>query len=81
MGVRLVDAVEEDDLGQRRALDGGERMVDSLKDQIAAWDERLSIRETMLRRQFSTLETQLGTLRNQSTWLSGQLAGLAANNG
>lgn len=75
------DAIRSDTGQLTTAIDGGERMVDSLKDQIAAWDERLSIRETMLRRQFSTLETQLGTLRNQSTWLSGQLAGLAANNG
>lgn len=44
--------------------------------QIAAWDARLAIRETTLRRQYSAMEVALGNLKNQSTWLSGQISGL-----
>ncbi len=47
-----------------------------LKQRIAAWDLRLAQRETNLTRQFTAMEKALGALSNQSTWLSGQLAGL-----
>ena len=44
--------------------------------QIAAWDVRLATRESTLRRQYAAMETALGSLRNQSTWLSGQISSL-----
>lgn len=50
--------------------------VKSLDDAIADWDVRLRLREQALRRQFTGLEAALGTLKNQSTWLSGQISGL-----
>lgn len=62
-------------------IEGGQRRVDDLGDQIEAWDTRLALKETSLRRQFSSLEVMLGRLRDQSNWLAGQLAGLMANNG
>jgi flagellar hook-associated protein 2 len=43
---------------------------------IADWDLRLALRKTTLTRQFTAMETALGTLQNQSTWLSGQLSSL-----
>jgi flagellar hook-associated protein 2 len=43
---------------------------------IADWDLRLALRKDSLTRQFTAMETALGTLQNQSTWLSGQLSSL-----
>lgn len=50
--------------------------VRGLGDQVAAWDTRLALRRSNLERQYSALETALGSLQTQSSWLSGQLAGL-----
>ena len=36
----------------------------------------MSQRQTNLRKQFAGMETALSNLRNQSTWLSGQLSAL-----
>jgi flagellar hook-associated protein 2 len=53
---------------------------DSLKkgyeDQISAWDLRLAKRKETLTRQFTAMETALSSLRNQSTWLAGQINSL-----
>ena len=61
------------------AIEGRKELSTDLAEQIAAWDIRLDLREQALRRQFSNLEIALGRLQNQSSWLSGQLAGLYAN--
>jgi flagellar hook-associated protein 2 len=50
----------------------------TLTKDIEAWDVRLAARETTLRRQYAAMETALGTLKNQSTWLAGQISGLPA---
>jgi flagellar hook-associated protein 2 len=52
-------------------------MIKSLNDQIDNWDVRLVNRQTTLQRQYSNLEVVLGKLKNQSTWLASQLAGLS----
>jgi len=44
------------------------------KEQIADWDDRLASREALLKTQYANLETALGKLKDQSTWLAGQLA-------
>ncbi|MGY1815468.1 flagellar filament capping protein FliD [Blastococcus sp. SYSU D00820] len=43
---------------------------------IADWDIRLELRKTTLTRQFTAMETALGTLQNQSSWLASQIGGL-----
>jgi flagellar hook-associated protein 2 len=43
---------------------------------IDAWDVRLAARETSLRRQYAAMEQALGTLRDQSNWLAGQISSL-----
>jgi len=43
---------------------------------ISDWDLRLALRKDTLTRQFTSMEKALGTLQNQSNWLSGQLASL-----
>ncbi|SDT75920.1 flagellar filament capping protein FliD [Actinoplanes derwentensis] len=57
-------------------ITGRKNEIDSLNEQIDNWDVRLSLRKEALQRQYAALETSLGTLKNQSSWLSGQLAGL-----
>jgi flagellar hook-associated protein 2 len=51
--------------------------IKGLNDQVSAWDVRLESRKTALQRQFSNLEVALGKMQQQSSWLAGQLAGLA----
>lgn len=58
------------------AIAGRKSEAATLDRSIAGWDVRLARREETLRRQFTGLETALSKLRNQSSWLSGQLAGL-----
>lgn len=62
------------------AEDARKNRIKNLNTQVEAWELRLEKRETALRRQYTALETLLGQLANQSQWLSGQLAGLNANN-
>lgn len=57
-------------------IDGRERQIDLLDDQIERWDVRLELRETALRRQFSAMETALGRMQQQGQWLAGQLSSL-----
>lgn len=58
------------------AVSGTQARIKSLDKQIAAWDPRLAIKEATLQRKFSGLETSLSNMKNQSTWLSGQIAKL-----
>jgi flagellar hook-associated protein 2 len=50
--------------------------ISQLNDQVAAWDTRLTTRRAALQRQYSALEVALGKLKDQQSWLSGQLASL-----
>jgi flagellar hook-associated protein 2 len=61
------------DLIQRRG-----DAVRGLTEQVEAWDRRLELRQTTLKKQFSALETALGKMQQQSNWLAGQIAGLAS---
>jgi len=40
---------------------------------VADWDIRLDQRRNTLQRQFSAMETALGSLKNKSSWLAGAL--------
>jgi flagellar hook-associated protein 2 len=51
-------------------------MISTLNDQIANWDVRLATRQNTLQRQFSSLEVALGNMKNQSSWLAGQISSL-----
>lgn len=57
-------------------ITGRKKEIKSLNDQIDNWDVRLATRRQSLQRTYSALETSLGNLKNQSSWLSGQLASL-----
>jgi len=58
------------------AIQGRDARVKDLTEQIADWDTRLQTKKEALQRQFSNLEVALGKLKDQSTWLSGQIASL-----
>jgi flagellar hook-associated protein 2 len=58
------------------AIQGRTSMVTSLNNQISDWDTRLSVRQATLQRQFTSLETALGKMKDQSNWLAGQIASL-----
>jgi flagellar hook-associated protein 2 len=51
-------------------------LIANLNDQVDRWDARLETRRAALTRQFSALEVALGKMQQQSSWLSGQIAGL-----
>jgi flagellar hook-associated protein 2 len=51
-------------------------MVKDIQQRIESWDLRLAKRKEMLTRQFSAMETALSSLKNQSTWLAGQINSL-----
>jgi flagellar hook-associated protein 2 len=58
------------------AIAGRKKAVSMFQRAIEDWDVRLERRERTLRRQFTAMEGSLGTMRNQSNWLAGQISGL-----
>jgi flagellar hook-associated protein 2 len=48
----------------------------SLQQSIDSWDIRLALRKDTLTRQFTAMESALGTLQSQGSWLSSQIASL-----
>ena len=55
---------------------GQDSLVKDYQDRIASWDLRLAKRKEMLTHQFTSMETALSSLKNQSTWLAGQINSL-----
>lgn len=62
------------------AIQGRQNENTDIATQVNSWDLRLTLKEAALKAQFSGLETALGTMKNQSTWLAGQIAGLGTGN-
>jgi flagellar hook-associated protein 2 len=58
------------------AITSKESQISSLKSNIESWDSRLAMKEKMLQRQYTALETALGKAQSQGAWLSSQLANL-----
>jgi flagellar hook-associated protein 2 len=69
----LTDA---DDGTLTSAKDAADRRVKGFTDQMTRLEDRLAVRELNLRRQYSSLQTLLGDLQSQGSWLSSQIAGL-----
>jgi flagellar hook-associated protein 2 len=61
------------------AIQGRTDDVTSLTGQIDQWATRLNDRQAALQAQFTTMEVALGKLKDQSNWLTGQLASLPTN--
>lgn len=55
---------------------GRDSLANTLQDRIDAFDIRLEARRATLTKQFTTLETALNTIKNQSSWLSSQIGQL-----
>ena len=55
---------------------GKDTQATELQKRIDDWDLRLELRQQTLTRQFTAMESALGTLQNQSSWLSSQLGSL-----
>ena len=63
------------------AENGRKNRIDTLGRSIADFDTRLAAREARLRTYWTSLEVTLGKLKDQSSWLAGQLGSLTANSG
>jgi flagellar hook-associated protein 2 len=61
------------------AVQSGKDQIRNLNDRITDWDARLQMRQQMLKRQFAAMEAALGTLKNQSGWLAGQIGSLPSS--
>jgi flagellar hook-associated protein 2 len=59
-----------------QAVQGRDSVIKDLSSRIDAWDERLSLRQTTLKRQFAALETAMNAMQSQSSWLAGQIGSL-----
>jgi flagellar hook-associated protein 2 len=59
-----------------KLAEGQDSMAKDIQDRIDAWDLRLAKRKETLTRQFTAMETALSSLKNQSTWLAGQINSL-----
>lgn len=81
IGTGIGDVFEKlgDDMSQnlKSVITGRKGEIDSLNTQIDNWDVRLAAKREALQKQYSALEVALGKLKDQSNWLSGQLAGLS----
>ncbi|MFF1876469.1 flagellar filament capping protein FliD [Leifsonia sp. NPDC058230] len=58
---------------------GEQSTVKGLNNQITDWDTRLADRRSTLEKTYANLEVQLQQLQSQSSWLTGQLAGLSTS--
>jgi flagellar hook-associated protein 2 len=58
------------------AIEGRNTQIQGLNDRVAEWDVRLSLRKQSLQRQFASMETALGKMKDQSNWLAGQISSL-----
>lgn len=59
-------------------ITGADAELKRLQRSMADMDDRLELRERTLRAQFAAMESALAQSQQQSSWLSGQLAGLNA---
>lgn len=58
------------------AIEQRQTSMRTLDQQIASYDNRLSLRETAYKRQFAALESALSSLQSQGTWLAGAIGSL-----
>jgi flagellar hook-associated protein 2 len=60
-------------------IEGEQKTVKGLNDQIGDWDLRLADRRASLEKTYANLEVSLQKLQSQSSWLTGQLASLSTS--
>ncbi|MFL5963059.1 MAG: flagellar filament capping protein FliD [Gaiellaceae bacterium] len=57
-------------------VNSSESQINLIQQQESDWQERLKLKETSLRAQFTAMETALAQSQSQSQWLQGQIAQL-----
>jgi flagellar hook-associated protein 2 len=62
-----------------KLADGRDTLARDLQTRIDDWDDRLALRRSVLVKQFTAMETALSSLKQQSSWLAGQLASLPSS--
>ncbi len=67
----LLDRLEGPDGTLARASKQYEATIDDIRDRTAAFEDRLALRETVLRRQFTAMEQALAGLQGQMSFLGG----------
>ena len=60
------------------AVNGQNSLIKDLNARIDDWDVRLALRKETLQRQFTAMETALSSLKDQSSWLAGQINSLGS---
>ena len=79
--VEMATTVSRDETGALDTVkDAADRRVKDLTEQMTRLEDRLTVRELNMRRQFSNLQTLLGNLQSQSSWLSSQISSLPTTN-
>jgi flagellar hook-associated protein 2 len=73
---QVLDRATADNITLTSTITSHDSYIGDLNKQISDWDPRLAGRRQALQRQFTNLEVALGKMRNQSNWLSGQIASL-----
>ncbi|MEZ0493708.1 flagellar filament capping protein FliD [Kineococcus sp. TBRC 1896] len=59
------------------AITGQNSTISDLTKRIADWDDRLAGKKERYQKYYSALESSLGKLKSQSSWLAGQLSSLS----
>jgi flagellar hook-associated protein 2 len=73
----LADQASDSATGSLTSLaKGQDTRAKDIQSQIDAWTLRLQARQQTLTNQFTAMETALGTLKNQSSWLTSQINAL-----
>lgn len=60
-------------------IQGEQALLKDYTNRLADFNDRMSVREETLSKQFSALESLLSKMQSQGQWLSGQLAALSAS--
>ncbi len=74
MGEQFYGLADKQSLNVTSAITSNTNQIDSYNSQIDDWDVRLAAKQQALTKQYADLETALGKLKDQSSWLSGQLS-------
>ena len=61
-----------------KAITDKQNSIESLNKRIAAWDDKLAARTTLLTQLYSTLNANLASMKTTSDWISSQITSLTA---
>ena len=79
LGKALNDLTTKATTNITATIQSGTDAIRDLNNQISDWDVRLADRQAALQTQYTNLEVALGKLKDQSSWLSGQISSLSTS--